>query len=59
MAYSKENVLTFAYPRPQLERAHWVSLNGPWQFQFDDEHRFGHPVEIANWPLQIEVPFPP
>ena len=51
--------MTSAYPRPQLERAHWVSLDGPWKFQFDDERRFGHPVEIADWPMQIAVPFPP
>lgn len=25
------------YPRPQLERSSWQSLNGSWQFAFDDE----------------------
>lgn len=25
------------YPRPQFERSSWMSLNGEWQFQFDDE----------------------
>ncbi|HUI51343.1 MAG TPA: hypothetical protein VLX60_06140, partial [Terriglobales bacterium] len=24
------------YPRPQFERARWLSLNGPWEFEFDD-----------------------
>lgn len=28
-----------AYPRPQLVRAAWTSLDGPWQFAFDDEDR--------------------
>jgi beta-galactosidase/beta-glucuronidase len=51
--------LTRAYPRPQLERAHWVSLCGQWKFQFDDEQRFRHPADISSWPLQITVPYPP
>ncbi len=49
------------YPRPQLVRADWLNLNGPWQFEFDDEdrglrqhwhapsHRLGR---------EIRVPFP-
>jgi beta-galactosidase/beta-glucuronidase len=49
----------FAYPRPQLERAQWLSLDGPWQFLFDRERRFRHPAEIPGWPLRIEVPYPP
>ena len=24
------------YPRPQFERASWLSLNGAWEFEFDD-----------------------
>ena len=24
------------YPQPQFERADWLTLNGPWQFEFDD-----------------------
>src|SRR5579871_1366607 len=24
------------YPQPQFERARWQSLNGPWEFEFDD-----------------------
>ncbi len=26
------------YPRPQFERADWLSLNGPWAFEFDDRN---------------------
>ena len=51
--------MTCAYPRPQLERAHWVSLSGQWKFQFDDARNFRQPLDISSWPLQIKVPFPP
>jgi beta-galactosidase/beta-glucuronidase len=47
-----------AYPRPQLQRAHWVSLDGTWRFRFDNEKNFAHPREIGDWPLRITVPFP-
>src|SRR5438045_6120401 len=49
----------FAYPRPQLQRPQWIDLNGRWRFLFDDARRYAHPSEIAEWPLFIEVPFPP
>jgi beta-galactosidase/beta-glucuronidase len=26
------------YPQPQFEREQWMSLNGPWEFEFDDAH---------------------
>jgi len=54
-----ERSLTFAYPRPQLEREHWLSLDGPWRFRFDRERRFRHPAEVREWPSTIQVPFPP
>lgn len=47
------------YPNPQFERTAWLSLNGPWQFQFDDDHQ-GHLRKYyvhSEWPLTIEVPF--
>jgi beta-galactosidase/beta-glucuronidase len=46
------------YPRPQLQRVHWSSLDGTWRFAFDDGKRFAHPREVDDWPLRIEVPFP-
>jgi beta-galactosidase/beta-glucuronidase len=49
----------FGYPRPQLQRDEWQSLNGPWHFAFDDERRYRRPADIATWPLSIQVPFPP
>jgi beta-galactosidase/beta-glucuronidase len=51
--------LPHAYPRPQLERADWFSLNGTWRFLFDNEARIASPQEIKNWPLEITVPYPP
>lgn len=47
-----------AYPRPQLQRSHWESLNGPWRFCKDDDKRFGHPRDVNTWPQNIRVPFP-
>ena len=51
--------MTFGYPRPQMERAGWVSLNGPWQFAFDHDQRWRAPLDVRDWPITIEVPFPP
>jgi beta-galactosidase/beta-glucuronidase len=51
--------LEFGYPRPQLERPEWTSLNGPWRFCLDNERRHSHPAEIETWPRQITVPYPP
>jgi beta-galactosidase/beta-glucuronidase len=48
-----------AYPRPQLERNHWLALNGPWRFAFDDDRRYRRPADIEQWPQTIEVPYPP
>lgn len=49
------------FPQPQFARANWVSLNGPWEFQFDDTNV----GEKEKWFLtknhfnkQINVPFP-
>lgn len=42
------------YPRPQLARAGWMSLNGPWDYAINDSSRF--PKEFDG---QIIVPFSP
>jgi beta-galactosidase/beta-glucuronidase len=47
------------YPRPQLRRTHWTSLDGPWRFKYDDELRYRLPGEVGEWPLTIIVPFCP
>ena len=47
------------HPRPDFMRAPWVSLNGPWEFAFDDEDV----GEAEQWwregafPETITVPF--
>lgn len=51
--------MRFGYPRPQLQRADWTCLNGPWRFCFDDTRAFARPSDIEVWPLTIEVPFAP
>jgi len=51
--------LDLAYPRPQLQRAQWTSLNGNWRFCYDDDRTLTTPQDIEDWPLQIRVPFPP
>ncbi|MDP9084417.1 MAG: glycoside hydrolase family 2 [Pseudomonadota bacterium] len=47
------------YPRPQLRRKCWTSLNGTWRFTYDDELRWRIPADVAAWPQEIEVPFAP
>jgi beta-galactosidase/beta-glucuronidase len=42
-----------------LIRDSWLSLNGNWRFAFDDADRIDSPATIRDWPLSIEVPFPP
>ena len=48
-----------AYPRPQLVREHWQSLNGQWKFTFDNDRKYKHPSDPIEWTHRIEVPFPP
>jgi hypothetical protein len=48
-----------AYPRPQLQRDDWTSLDGAWRFAFDPGRRWQHPSQVGQWPLEIRVPFPP
>lgn len=54
-----------SYPRPQLVREQWHSLDGPWRFAFDDdrvgEHDRWFDAEAAEdvFPLTVKVPFPP
>src|SRR5690349_17717892 len=46
------------YPRPQLRRQHWWSLNGPWQFELDSEVEYAS-AEQVPWSRTIIVPFSP
>lgn len=50
------------YPRPQLVRAAWRDLSGPWGFAYDDADEgrdLGWTTSAAAFPLTITVPFPP
>jgi beta-galactosidase/beta-glucuronidase len=50
------------HPTPQLARATWVDLNGPWRFAFDDDDRgLTEGWHEGKGPLdrEIVVPFPP
>ncbi|MBC7502583.1 MAG: glycoside hydrolase family 2 [Herminiimonas sp.] len=47
------------YPRPQLMRDDWQSLNGAWRFTFADDRRYEHPSDPIEWTHEIIVPFAP
>lgn len=47
-----------AHPRPQLERAGSISLNGLWEFALDPDAAWRAPGDIA-WNAKIRVPFAP
>src|SRR6185436_2513002 len=46
------------YPRPQLRRDGWRSLNGPWDFAIDAAAAWASPAEV-RWDREIRVPFAP
>ena len=46
------------YPRPQLRRDSWISLNGEWEFAIDDHGSIRFPAEVV-WSQAIQVPFAP
>ncbi len=46
------------YPRPQLVRDQWLSLNGAWAFALDRAGAWRRPEEVA-WDRTIVVPFSP
>jgi len=46
------------HPRPLLERSHWQSLNGAWQFAFGDAQPWTRPEQVV-FDRQIQVPYPP
>jgi beta-galactosidase/beta-glucuronidase len=57
MAPSVEGSGVRGYPRPQLRRASWQSLNGPWDFALDPKARSKLPD--IGWDRTILVPFSP
>jgi beta-galactosidase/beta-glucuronidase len=46
------------YPRPQLQRANWTSLNGTWGFSIDEDAKWRSPQEV-RWQTTIKLPFSP
>jgi beta-galactosidase/beta-glucuronidase len=46
------------YPRPQLRRDDWSSLNGVWEFEIDVEGNQRDPAQLG-WSGTIRVPFSP
>jgi len=48
-----------AYPRPQLQRPQWTSLNGTWKFTYDDTGQYTRPSDVSTWDQYIQVPFAP
>ncbi len=46
------------YPRPQMRRKRWISLNGTWDFALDPLRTWRLPSEVT-WTRSIHVPFSP
>ncbi len=46
------------YPRPQLVRDNWTSLNGSWEFAIDADAMWRVPGDV-EWKQEIVVPFAP
>jgi beta-galactosidase/beta-glucuronidase len=46
------------YPRPQLRRDRWTSLDGAWDFAIDHEALWTSPAHV-EWATTITVPFTP
>ncbi len=47
-----------SYPRPQLQRDDWISLNGLWDFSIDKQAEWTDSSEV-DWNSHITVPFSP
>ncbi len=46
------------YPRPLMERAEWINLNGRWDFAIDADAKWVSPEQVV-WGRHIQVPFSP
>jgi beta-galactosidase/beta-glucuronidase len=47
------------HPRKMFRRDKWKSLNGAWDFCFDNQQQFSSPDDITQWTHKIIVPFAP
>ncbi|EGG34858.1 sugar-binding domain-containing protein, partial [Paenibacillus sp. HGF5] len=59
---SKAQTVRSEYPRPQFQRKEWLTLNGEWDFSFDDEAigedaGWYHAEAQASFTRKINVPF--
>ena len=64
MTALRASVLDGTYPRPLLVREQWTSLDGPWDFAFDDAdegraQRWHRPDRARSFDRRITVPFVP
>lgn len=62
MSINEDLQLDFGYPRPQLRRSDWASLNGYWQFAEDPEDEglkesWFRCASVFN--REVLIPFPP
>lgn len=57
-APEQEDADEMGYPRPQLRRREWISLNGSWDFEIDPEGSHRSAASIT-WQRTIRVPFSP
>jgi beta-galactosidase/beta-glucuronidase len=53
-----ETSSTMGYPRPQLRRDEWFSLDGTWDFEIENEPTSRSPDQV-EWRSKIVVPFSP
>src|SRR5512145_1964699 len=58
LSAADQDALGHAYPRPQLRRDSWISLNGTWDFAIDQDGLAQRPDEI-QFESRIVVPFAP
>jgi beta-galactosidase/beta-glucuronidase len=52
---TRNGLYLMAYPRPQLVRSAWLSLDGSWNYAFSETNN----VKDVTWQGQILVPYPP
>jgi hypothetical protein len=56
-AVAERQIDPLGYPRPQLRRREWYSLNGTWEFAIDQEAEWA--LREVQWDRSIVVPFSP
>ena len=58
MMQTQPLIADHGYPRPQLVRDAWHSLNGPWDFASEQTTFWREPSDV-RWESEITVPFAP